>query len=406
MLWAPLSWKVEAETRARGRGDRPRPAGRSRRSCSRTARPTTRSTTRTRWRRSRAPGSSSPPRATRTTRRTTSGSTTSTSRPLARLARGCSLATTVCRSSAPPLPATPETARRPTSRSSMTDRVRDISEVLDELPDGSAVASTPSRAGVLGHSRGTVTHSPPRAAARPVGLRRPEPRVKAIMGMAIGARNITLGVNLAERHRPDAAGRRHEGRQPPRPGLQQVAYDGDPASTDKPLIESRAQPPQFDSTYCEQMQSAGAAFDTDQDGGWRAARSPTRPDPRPAHRRADRRSAPGGSPARPCTTARPLLHEPGGHHGAGRGDAQHRVPPPSGRSAPPDDPLHRPRRRRSSCRWRIWPSSSSAPSSRAPAAASAAPCRRRSRSRSARRRASARSSRAWPAPTPRRARRP
>ena len=105
---------------------------------------------------------------------------------------------------------------------SMADRGRDVTAVLDKLPAWLEGHVDVSRAGVMGHSRGTVTAlaaaggsaawsaptnpvtvqcvpatTPP---APPPELCWPlqrEPRVKAIMGMAIGALPIIRGVNLA-----------------------------------------------------------------------------------------------------------------------------------------------------------------------------------------------------------------
>jgi predicted dienelactone hydrolase len=93
---------------------------------------------------------------------------------------------------------------------SMRDRVRDVTAVLDSLqgPDGwLGDRADVTRAGVFGHSRGSVT-----ALAAAGGSNKwecglspcpltwgfgPEPRVKAVMGLAIGAPNLTFAVNLA-----------------------------------------------------------------------------------------------------------------------------------------------------------------------------------------------------------------
>jgi len=53
-----------------------------------------------------------------------------------------------------------------------------------------------NRAGVLGHSRGSVT-ALAAAGGSDTWAFGPEPRVKAVMGLAIGAPNITFAVNLA-----------------------------------------------------------------------------------------------------------------------------------------------------------------------------------------------------------------
>jgi hypothetical protein len=106
----------------------------------------------------------------------------------------------------------PSPCARPAVPFSMADRVRDIGAILDKLPEWFGDRVDVSRAGVLGHSRGTVTalaaaggsaawSSTLNCQAAPADLRwplEPEPRVKAIMGRAIGARPITFGANLAD----------------------------------------------------------------------------------------------------------------------------------------------------------------------------------------------------------------
>jgi len=102
---------------------------------------------------------------------------------------------------------------------SMTDRVSDISRVLDRLPAWLGHRVDVSRAGVLGHSRGTVTalaaaggsadwSAPPGlncVPAQPSGERprcwpelKREKRVRAVMGLAIGGPPITFGADLSK----------------------------------------------------------------------------------------------------------------------------------------------------------------------------------------------------------------
>ncbi len=93
-----------------------------------------------------------------------------------------------------------------------------------------------------------------------------EPQVKAIMGMAIGALPIIRGVNLAGIPVPTllVAGLEDDNSPPDNSRFAQV---GIPATTDKTLVElPGATHRSFDSTYCAQLQSAGAAFDTNHDG--------------------------------------------------------------------------------------------------------------------------------------------
>jgi predicted dienelactone hydrolase len=91
----------------------------------------------------------------------------------------------------------PSPCDRAAVRKSLTDRVHDVSAVIDALPFWFGDRADTSRVGVMGHSRGTVTAlaaaggSPLMAWNFP-----PEPRVKAIMGLAIGTHDITFGVDL------------------------------------------------------------------------------------------------------------------------------------------------------------------------------------------------------------------
>ena len=163
--------------------------------------------------------------------------------------------------------------------------------MLDELPAWFGGRVDAKRAGVMGHSRGTVTAlaaaggsadwsaptnpvtvqcvpatTPP---APPPELCWPlqrEPRVKAIMGMAIGALPIIRGVNLAGIAVPTLLVAGLEDDNSP-PSNSETAHDGIPATTDKTLeVLPGATHRSFDSTYCAQLQSAGAAFDTNHDG--------------------------------------------------------------------------------------------------------------------------------------------
>ena len=164
---------------------------------------------------------------------------------------------------------------------SMADRARDVSKVLDELPAWFGGRVDVARAGVMGHSRGTITalaaaggsapwSSPPAVNCTPVPaefcwpLQR-EPRVKAIMGMAIGAPAITSGVDLANVTVPALLVRGMKDTNS-RPEVSQAAFDTI-SSADKVLVDiPNATHRSFDSTYCAQLQSAGAAFDNDGDG--------------------------------------------------------------------------------------------------------------------------------------------
>lgn len=67
-----------------------------------------------------------------------------------------------------------------------TDRVHDVSAVIDELPIWFGDRADLSRVGVMGHSIGTVTALAAAGGSTTWGLRA-DRRVKAIMGLAIGA---------------------------------------------------------------------------------------------------------------------------------------------------------------------------------------------------------------------------
>jgi predicted dienelactone hydrolase len=82
---------------------------------------------------------------------------------------------------------------------SMRDRVRDVTAVLDSLqgPHGwLGDRADVKRAGVFGHSRGSVTALAAAGGSTAWGID-PEPRVKAVMGLAIGAPPLTFAVDLA-----------------------------------------------------------------------------------------------------------------------------------------------------------------------------------------------------------------
>ena len=155
---------------------------------------------------------------------------------------------------------------------SMADRARDISAVRTELPGWFGGRVDVSRTGVMGHSRGTVS-ALASAGGSTTWRFGPEPDVKAIMGMAIGAPAIISGVNLANVTVPALLVRGMKDTNS-LPEFSQGAFDAI-SSADKELVDiQNATHRSFDSTYCAQMQSAGAAFDTDGDGVARAEPPP------------------------------------------------------------------------------------------------------------------------------------
>lgn len=144
---------------------------------------------------------------------------------------------------------------------SMQDRVRDISKVLDELPGWLGNRVDVSRAGILGHSRGTVTALAAAGGSTSWGFGA-EPRVKAIMGLAIGAPAITFGANVKNVTVPSllvAGGQDRTSR----PEVSEQAYN-EISSDEKAFVSIKnATHRSFDSTYCDQTQAAGAIAQKD-----------------------------------------------------------------------------------------------------------------------------------------------
>lgn len=145
---------------------------------------------------------------------------------------------------------------------SMDDRVRDIGAILDNLPGWFGDRVDVSRAGILGHSRGTVTALAAAGGSSQWGFgpledRPGRPRVKAIMGMAIGAPAITFGVDLANVRVPAVlvAGGLDQNSSP---AVSEAAYDAISSEVKAFVTIKRATHRSFDSAYCAQMQASGA----------------------------------------------------------------------------------------------------------------------------------------------------
>jgi predicted dienelactone hydrolase len=75
---------------------------------------------------------------------------------------------------------------------SMKNRIHDVSAVIDSLTTWFGNRVDVSRIGMIGHSRGTVTALAAAGGSSLWGFP-PEPRVKAIMGMAIGTPPLPSG---------------------------------------------------------------------------------------------------------------------------------------------------------------------------------------------------------------------
>ena len=88
-------------------------------------------------------------------------------------------------------------------KESMTDRVRDVSAIIDALPTWFGSRADTSRVGVMGHSRGSVTALASVGGSTIWGFPANsqlildlQSHVKAIMGLSIGMPNETSGVDL------------------------------------------------------------------------------------------------------------------------------------------------------------------------------------------------------------------
>jgi predicted dienelactone hydrolase len=95
----------------------------------------------------------------------------------------------------PCLDGLPSPCARANVPKSMTDRVHDVSAVIDALPLWFGNRVDVTRVGVMGHSRGTVTALAAAGGSRTWNFPA-ETRVKAIMGLAIGARAITFAADV------------------------------------------------------------------------------------------------------------------------------------------------------------------------------------------------------------------
>lgn len=139
---------------------------------------------------------------------------------------------------------------------SLTDRARDVTATIDALPEWFGHRADTSRVGMMGHSRGTVAALASAGGSACWDLA-PDPRVKAVMGLAIGARPITFAVDVQNINVPALliAGTRDTTADP---SISQDAFKM-LSSTEKAfvLIED-AKHRHFDSGLCAQTQSSGA----------------------------------------------------------------------------------------------------------------------------------------------------
>jgi predicted dienelactone hydrolase len=143
---------------------------------------------------------------------------------------------------------------------SMTDRVNDIRATMDALPTWFGSRADLSRVGVMGHSRGTVTALAAAGGSSTWGFV-PVSGVKAVMGLAIGAQNITLGVNLFNVSVPTLLVAGELDVTSPL-SVSQLALS-QISSRDKTLVTiPNAKHRHFDCGLCAQTQSSGAIAQT------------------------------------------------------------------------------------------------------------------------------------------------
>src|SRR6185503_10806249 len=139
---------------------------------------------------------------------------------------------------------------------SIADRVRDITYTLDALPAKTENRVDLHRVGVFGHSRGTVTALTAAGGSAVWGIS-PDPRVKAIMGMAIGIPAITFSANISSIIQPTLLVSGSRDTNTP-PSVSQNALELLASPEKLHVTIENAVHRTFDSTYCEQLQSAAA----------------------------------------------------------------------------------------------------------------------------------------------------
>jgi predicted dienelactone hydrolase len=146
----------------------------------------------------------------------------------------------------------------------MADRVRDVSTILSTMPTWFGSRADTARAGLFGHSRGTVTALATAGGSDAWPLVTVDRRFQAIMGMAIGTQAMTSGIRLADVKVPVLlVGGTLDATSPL--SVSRFARDGMTANPDKLLIEIKdGYHRTFDSTYCDQVKASGTIAAADQ----------------------------------------------------------------------------------------------------------------------------------------------
>jgi predicted dienelactone hydrolase len=164
----------------------------------------------------------------------------------------------------PCLDGLPSPCSRPDIGKSTVDRYHDVEAVLDALPAWFGHRADMERVGMMEHSRGTVTSLAMAGGSSTWGQAEkvqflPDPRVRALMGLAIGAQAITLGVDLKNVTVPALLVGGTLDKTGPL-AISQLAYGmiSTPPSDKQVVAITNAIHLSFDSAYCAEMQSAGA----------------------------------------------------------------------------------------------------------------------------------------------------
>jgi predicted dienelactone hydrolase len=145
----------------------------------------------------------------------------------------------------------------------LQDRARDITAILDRVPEHFRDHVDMERVGLLSQSRGSLTALA--AAAGSTSLNIPaEPRIKAIMMMTMGARDFMRRIDLGRITVPSlfvaSKGDRNGGPQA-QMNFSLEAFNAIPDSTSKGIvILERAEHASFSSNRCAQMQATGAVL--------------------------------------------------------------------------------------------------------------------------------------------------
>ncbi|WP_028063187.1 alpha/beta hydrolase family protein [Solirubrobacter soli] len=140
---------------------------------------------------------------------------------------------------------------------SLQDRARDVSAVIDALPRWFGTRADTAKIGVMGHSRGTLTALSVAGGSTAIGFA-PDPRVRAIMGMAIGARNFRDMLDLAKVTVPTLLVAGAKDRNTAAAISEETINTPLISSADRRvLVLPDAVHRSFDSTYCAQLQAGG-----------------------------------------------------------------------------------------------------------------------------------------------------